>query len=720
MSIRRFAAAVALVALGAAGAAGASTIFAITYGEGATLVALEDQGIAVRHVGDHEALIEGDEGLGARLRARGRIVEPVADVESFEAFVLCYPRSVATDLGRHGSVLWAEPEGAVLVGTTRAALPGLREDTFAALSLPESVNVRAWFDDTPPPLVRGRGARDGRATRGIVEDVIASVSVDSLMAHVRRLSEYPNGDLRSRYVRREECLTEAKPYIMDRLAAYLPAGAVVDTQRFDLLGFTCDEGPSGPIVSYPADNIIGILPGNGRLTGYYVVCAHYDAIASHSFSGDVMWWCDEPAPGADDNATGVATVLEAARTLSEVTFPFDIRFILFSGEELGLLGSEAYADSAAGYRSGSETPVAPPDTIYAVLNVDMIAYKTNPSAPDTSHLVTNAGSRWLADWLVETAEDEYDEHFPDFEAHVEQRSLAYSDHAPFWIVGYDALIAIEHWNPRDRNPYYHTVEDALGHVTPSQLTGVAKMVAGGMARLADPEAEFNLAVFDEDFRLTPDDLWTDESTIVRVDVHAFGPSTEVDFRLELWDGEPDQGALLDTLTFQRAMGGGEVVIHEFEWEFDEHDLGDHVVWARVAAGGVDEAFTEDNVASVAARVSAQDLFLIDDYVYPNPASDPADLRFRFNLSREARTVVVDVYDLMGQTLGSFTKHRDQIATDEENMGTIAGWNTIEWEDASWDLDDLASGVYLYRVRIYGFGSHSDPVGVTSGKFAVVR
>ncbi len=165
---------------------------------------------------------------------------------------------------------------------------------------------------------------------------------------------------------------------MSRLDEYLPTRSFIDTQRFFIRGYTCEEGAAGPVVRYPADNIVGVLPGTGRVPGYYIISAHYDATALHSFPDPAteppwFWWCENPAPGGDDNATGVAIVLEAARALSDLSFPFDIRFVLFSGEELGLHGSEAYADSAAGYRAGEGAFVAPPDTIFGVLNIDMVA-----------------------------------------------------------------------------------------------------------------------------------------------------------------------------------------------------------------------------------------------------------------------------------------------------------------------------------------------------------
>ena len=85
--------------------------------------------------------------------------------------------------------------------------------------------------------------------------------------------------------------------------------------------------------------MVGELPGTDPRAGYYVVCGHYDATAVRTANWN---WRTDPAPGADDNATGAALVLEAARVLSTQRFPWSIRFIAFSGEELGLLGSQAY------------------------------------------------------------------------------------------------------------------------------------------------------------------------------------------------------------------------------------------------------------------------------------------------------------------------------------------------------------------------------------------
>jgi hypothetical protein len=668
------------------------------------LVSLVERGVVVRHMGTDNVIVEGSADLGPELAALGVPCDILGEVDRWEELYLCYPSTDAASLGGVGDVLWAEPGGAVIVGASRDALDALRAISFMARPLPRWTRIGSWFDETPAPPVRGRTADREMKVRGLVDDVLSAVSPDSLVRHLDRLTRYPDGTARSRYVLRSECLTEAKPYIMETLASYLPAWAAVDTQRFGFHYAEC--GQESVTIYYPADNIVGILPGTGRLKGSYIICAHYDATAQRSFPPtDHMWWCGNPAPGADDNATGVATVLEAARVLSGLTFPFDLRFILFSGEEPGLVGSEAYADSveAAG------------DTIYGVLNVDMVGYKRSSSAPDTCHIVTDIGTRWLADFLIATAEAEYPDHFQGFDPVRIDRVLRYSDHSSFWEHGYDALLAVEHSRLGGWQPYYHTIEDTLGHVSLSQLTGVARLIAGSVARLADPDVLINLAVFEGDITLTPRDLITGSTASVRVDVHVFGPEQSVPMALTIWDGEPDQGALLSTFTTDRVMGGGEVISHSFLWDLDPADAGEHDLHVRVESGDTEELSTADNLATHVVWVSARGLYLLDDYVYPNPASRLSELAFRYELSRDGAAAVLRVYDLLGQELGAFVTTGGPGVAE----GTAAGWNTVPWSALEGAPDDLASGVYVYRLSVYQ-AAGGEPVDERTGKFAVVR
>lgn len=82
-------------------------------------------------------------------------------------------------------------------------------------------------------------------------------------------------------------------------------------------------------------NIIGEKPGKGLKT--ILIGAHYDSRQENMNNPE------GPAPGANDNGTGVAVSLEVARVLGPLKLTDNLRFVLFSGEEQGLLGSTAYA-----------------------------------------------------------------------------------------------------------------------------------------------------------------------------------------------------------------------------------------------------------------------------------------------------------------------------------------------------------------------------------------
>jgi hypothetical protein len=679
-------------------------LYAVRFSEERPLTEAERLGATVRLIGAGEAIVEGEDRLADLGRERGLLIRPIDDATDGETAVVWYP-GAAHRTPSVGRVLWSDRLGTHLVAASPADIVRLRSEAHQVIELPDAIDAEAWFDPTPPSHLLERRGRDERAWRGAVEDAIDAVSSDSLMAYVERLSQTSAGQSRTRFVFHDECLDVAKPEIVSALTAFLPSGSPIEFQPFGILGYTCEGGVGGPTLDYPAENIIATLEGNGRLGGAYIVCAHYDATASNSAHDDsfAFWWCQNDAPGADDNATGVATVLETARVLagSGLEFPFDIRFILFTAEELGLVGSDVYADSVA----------AAGDTIYGVINVDMIAYKPNAADPDTCHLVTNDSSVWLADWLLDTV-DEYDGSFPSFESVRIDSPLLYSDHGSFWIKGYDGLVAIEHWNPRDRNPYYHTVNDRFSTVHASQLASTTRLVAGGMARLADPDGAFNLAVFEEDIAADPREPWTGSTVDIRLDVHAFGPDTTASFTVELWDGGVDDGELLTSREVDRVVGTGEVVTVIYPWPLDDGDVGDHELTARIVVDdGPQELTLSDNEATTVLTVRAEGAVrVLEHHPVRNPARSVEEAAITYELSREVQLVEIEVYDVTGQKVLSHTMAGG-------NQGLSAGWNEVRLADMSGD--ELASGVYIYRLRVVARdrGSTSD---VVTGKLALVR
>jgi Zn-dependent M28 family amino/carboxypeptidase len=106
---------------------------------------------------------------------------------------------------------------------------------------------------------------------------------------------------------------------------------------------------------------------------------------------DCEWnWEIDPAPGADDNATGVAALLEFARICANVAFDFDVYLVAFQGEEQGLIGSAAFVDSV----------VTSGQLIVVDFNLDMLGYN---ALGDRQEIVTNPDSEWFADWILDTA-----------------------------------------------------------------------------------------------------------------------------------------------------------------------------------------------------------------------------------------------------------------------------------------------------------------------------
>jgi Zn-dependent M28 family amino/carboxypeptidase len=101
------------------------------------------------------------------------------------------------------------------------------------------------------------------------------------------------------------------------------------------------KGKTGPEVEVV--DVYGFLPGREKdpLGRTYVVCGHYDSMAGKADDATSF------APGADDDASGTAVVLELARVLSTREFEANVVFLFVAGEEQGLWGSDAFAEQSA-------------------------------------------------------------------------------------------------------------------------------------------------------------------------------------------------------------------------------------------------------------------------------------------------------------------------------------------------------------------------------------
>ncbi|HVF38888.1 MAG TPA: M28 family peptidase [Gemmatimonadaceae bacterium] len=119
----------------------------------------------------------------------------------------------------------------------------------------------------------------------------------------------------------------------------------------------------------PTQNVVGLLPGSdpNLRNEYIVIGAHFDHLGRSSASALDPAANDAIRNGADDNASGTAAVLELARLLAAHPLKRSVIFVAFSGEELGLLGSQWFV----------ENPPVPTDRIVAMLNFDMVGRLRN-------------------------------------------------------------------------------------------------------------------------------------------------------------------------------------------------------------------------------------------------------------------------------------------------------------------------------------------------------
>lgn len=194
-------------------------------------------------------------------------------------------------------------------------------------------------------------------------------------------------------------------------------------------------------------NVVAELPGKYIPQKIYIVGAHYDTAGN------------DERPGGDDNASGTAGVLEAARVLSQFSFASTIRFIGFNAEEDGMLGSQDYVNNA----------IAGNETIAGMISLDMILrplWDNDLTQQEDADLITGNTDSCLA-WS-NTFLNAASLYVPSLD--IDERAPYYqnwyaSDQGPFISAGFPALGLFE--NTPDEiwagsNAYYHSLQDASG------------------------------------------------------------------------------------------------------------------------------------------------------------------------------------------------------------------------------------------------------------------
>jgi len=218
---------------------------------------------------------------------------------------------------------------------------------------------------------------------------------------------------------------------------------------------------------YSNRNVVAEMPGAEAPGEIVLVTAHIDDMPSGS-----------TAPGADDNASGTVGVLVAADLMSQHTFSRTVRFVLFTGEEQGLIGSGQYANLV--YGAG--------DNIVAVYNMDMIAWDAVNGPTLRLHTRSTSNPGYPGDLAIAGTFTNVVSAYGLSSALtpiIDPDGITASDHSPFWNKGYPAILAIED-DSSDFNAYYHTVNDRLDTLNMTYYTHYVKASVGTVAHLAVP------------------------------------------------------------------------------------------------------------------------------------------------------------------------------------------------------------------------------------------
>lgn len=230
-------------------------------------------------------------------------------------------------------------------------------------------------------------------------------------------------------------------------------------------------------------NISFEIPGRTAPQEVLVVGAHFDAVPG--------------SPGADDNGSGTAAVLEIARVLRGRPMHRTVRFVLFNLEELGHIGSNQYvAQVRAEHLEGSQR-------IVGMLSLEMLGYFTAEPGSQRNPFrnVAGAPQRDTGNFLAlatiaahgpfcRALEAAMRTDLPDFQAvsidmfPIAPPDLLRSDHAPFLLLGVPAVMVTDTAN--FRNPNYHKATDTPDTLDPAGFARAVRALADAVHALAGP------------------------------------------------------------------------------------------------------------------------------------------------------------------------------------------------------------------------------------------
>ncbi len=551
---------------------------------------------------------------------------------------------------------------------------------------------------------RPAGRQEGRKVRAL--PVVMAANRDSLESMVEFLSIDPaTSQSRSRFTFREMEIGEMADSLSARLERYTGSPVTRDSfnvdYRFDL------EGGGYYDSTFTAENIVGRIDASSASYGVILMTAHYDAIGSRT---DDWWyhWQDWPAPGANDNATGVAAVMEAARILAGHDLPFDVEFVLFSGEELGRLGSIDFVEKCN---------LACAQEIIGVINADMLGYSDEGTG---TSIMSNMRSGWLAEVLADAAAwiD------PDLPVTVIKPGPSNWDHASFWEREEGRIPAVTFAEPLGERfgniiyPWYHTVWDLPARVDIEQTGRILDIVLGFFEHIDTCSVE--ISMLESDMLLLVDGRVQDDR------IFETGISMSPWIRVRNLSGEVMPGGTSVYLDVRLTNSGGTRTVFssyisrplpmrsvdvEIPLELDASYGGENLLTARVDVAGIQES-EANNSASISFVVEGGGGATVKSHHFrPNPINGSfRDSRFCLNLSGEAN-LVIEIFTIEGESVAV------GFLGASYGKPLSPGYSCHSCGELFPGTEEPAAGIYLYRVKVVNEGGGEEKY---TGRFAIVN
>ncbi len=296
----------------------------------------------------------------------------------------------------------------------------------------------------------------------LIEKMVKEVSADSLQSYIRTLVAFGTRNTLSTQADAKRGIGAARLWVLGRFNEFAKQSGGRLTAFID----TTTLQPDGKRVDAPLvlGNVVATLkgadPADNRI---FLISGHLDNMRTSVMdrTGD--------APGANDDGSGTAAVMECARIMSQHSFPATIIFIAVSGEEQGLLGANYMAEKAKkeswnieavlnndimGSNNSSETNIID-NTRIRVFSEGLPAYELEKSGANIRQLgLENDGkARQLARYVKEIGE-RYVDNLQVVMVYRNDRFLRGGDHTPYVLRGYAAVRITE----MDEN-YYHQHQD---------------------------------------------------------------------------------------------------------------------------------------------------------------------------------------------------------------------------------------------------------------------